>query len=95
MCQSVPSQTSSVPIKDRLIDDLIDDEAAQIMLGYMQQINLETGERVVTQGAFKIDSALQIKAKPSMMSGTGRGARGEGQTPGFISFGSRTLSSSS
>ena len=28
---------------------------------------LETGERVVRQGAFKIDSAMQIQAKPSMM----------------------------
>lgn len=38
---------------------------------------LEAGERVVTQGAFKIDSALQIKAKPSMMSKTERGATDE------------------
>ena len=29
---------------------------------------LEEGEQVVTNGAFKIDSALQIQAKPSMMS---------------------------
>jgi len=29
---------------------------------------LSEGERVVTNGAFKIDSALQIRAKPSMMS---------------------------
>jgi Cu(I)/Ag(I) efflux system membrane fusion protein len=29
---------------------------------------LSEGERVVTNGAFKIDSALQIQAKPSMMS---------------------------
>ena len=28
---------------------------------------LDAGERVVTNGAFKIDSALQIQAKPSMM----------------------------
>jgi Cu(I)/Ag(I) efflux system membrane fusion protein len=34
---------------------------------------LETGERVVTNGAFKIDSALQIQAKPSMMNPTGGG----------------------
>ena len=31
---------------------------------------LEEGERVVTNGAFKIDSALQIQAKPSMMNPT-------------------------
>lgn len=28
---------------------------------------LEAGEKVVSQGAFKIDSAMQIQAKPSMM----------------------------
>jgi Cu(I)/Ag(I) efflux system membrane fusion protein len=36
------------------------------------------GERVVTEGAFKLDSALQIRAKPSMMSpdaGEGEGSR--------------------
>ena len=40
---------------------------------------LEPGERVVTQGAFKIDSALQIKAKPSMMSKTGQETMNEEQ----------------
>jgi Cu(I)/Ag(I) efflux system membrane fusion protein len=40
---------------------------------------LQEGERVVSQGAFKIDSALQIQAKPSMMSGTGREARDTGR----------------
>jgi len=34
---------------------------------------LREGERVVTNGAFKIDSALQILAKPSMMSPSGGG----------------------
>jgi Cu(I)/Ag(I) efflux system membrane fusion protein len=34
---------------------------------------LDAGERVVTQGAFKIDSALQIQAKPSMMNPEGGG----------------------
>ncbi|MGZ0708798.1 efflux RND transporter periplasmic adaptor subunit [Coraliomargarita sp. W4R53] len=38
---------------------------------------LEAGERVVTNGAFKIDSALQIQAKPSMMN-----PDGGGPTPG-------------
>ena len=33
-------------------------------------------ERVVVNGAFKIDSALQIKAQPSMMSAV----EGEGET---------------
>ena len=34
---------------------------------------LEAGERVVSHGAFKIDSALQIQAKPSMMNPAGGG----------------------
>jgi len=34
---------------------------------------LREGERVVTNGAFKIDSALQILARPSMMSPSGGG----------------------
>lgn len=35
---------------------------------------LSEGETVVTNGAFKIDSALQIKAKPSMMNPEGGGS---------------------
>ncbi len=35
---------------------------------------LAAGEEVVTHGAFKIDSSLQILAKPSMMNPTGGGA---------------------
>jgi len=35
---------------------------------------LQEGEEVVTQGAFKIDSALQIMARPSMMSPNGGGS---------------------
>ncbi|PXA03014.1 efflux transporter periplasmic adaptor subunit [Coraliomargarita sinensis] len=48
-------------------------EGREITLGpragdvYLVASGLEAGERVVTQGAFKIDSALQIQAKPSMM----------------------------
>ncbi|MGY8695621.1 MAG: efflux RND transporter periplasmic adaptor subunit [Verrucomicrobiia bacterium] len=34
---------------------------------------LQEGERVVTNGAFKIDSSLQIQAKPSMMNPEGGG----------------------
>jgi Cu(I)/Ag(I) efflux system membrane fusion protein len=41
------------------------DEAVVITSG------LREGEVIVTQGAFKIDSALQILAKPSMMNPTG------------------------
>ncbi len=49
-------------------------EGREIVLGpragdvFLVSSGLEIGERVVTNGAFKIDSALQIKAKPSMMS---------------------------
>ena len=35
---------------------------------YIVESGLRQGELVVTKGAFKIDSALQIQAKPSMMS---------------------------
>lgn len=49
-------------------------EGREIVLGpkagdvFIVKEGLSTGERVVTSGAFKIDSALQIQAKPSMMS---------------------------
>ena len=35
---------------------------------YLVRSGLAEGELVVTRGAFKIDSALQIRAEPSMMS---------------------------
>lgn len=49
-------------------------EGREITLGpragkfYLVRSGLRDGERVVVNGAFKIDSALQIQAKPSMMS---------------------------
>jgi Cu(I)/Ag(I) efflux system membrane fusion protein len=49
-------------------------EGREIVLGpragdhYVVEVGLQEGELVVVQGAFKIDSALQIQAKPSMMS---------------------------
>lgn len=52
-------------------------EGREIVLGpragdyYIVKAGLEAGERVVTHGNFKIDSALQIQAKPSMMSPSG------------------------
>ncbi len=55
-------------------------EGREVVLGpragdyYIVKSGLEEGEQVVTNGAFKIDSELQIKAKPSMMSPTGEGA---------------------
>ena len=48
-------------------------EGREINLGaragdsYIVESGLEAGERVVTKGNFKIDSAIQILAKPSMM----------------------------
>jgi Cu(I)/Ag(I) efflux system membrane fusion protein len=55
-------------------------EGREIALGpragdfYVVKSGLEEGELVVTNGAFKIDSELQIQAKPSMMSPDGGGA---------------------
>jgi len=52
-------------------------EGREVVLGpraggyFIVREGLEEGDRVVTRGAFKIDSALQIQAKPSMMSGDG------------------------
>ncbi len=48
-------------------------EGREVVLGpragdqYIVRDGLEEGEQVVMQGAFKIDSAIQIQAKPSMM----------------------------
>jgi len=53
-------------------------EGRQIVLGprtgdfYIVQSGLTEGEIVVTNGNFKIDSALQIQAKPSMMNPEGQ-----------------------
>jgi len=52
-------------------------EGREVLLGpragdyYLVTEGLEEGEIVVTNGNFKIDSALQIQAKPSMMSAEG------------------------
>jgi Cu(I)/Ag(I) efflux system membrane fusion protein len=54
-------------------------EGREIVLGpragdyYIVRNGLEEGQRVVTKGSFKIDSALQIQAKPSMMTPEGGG----------------------
>lgn len=48
-------------------------EGREVVLGpragehYLVERGLEEGERVVVHGAFKLDSALQIQARPSMM----------------------------
>ena len=52
-------------------------EGKEVVLGpragnyYLVKEGLDEGEIVVTKGNFKIDSALQIQAKPSMMSAEG------------------------
>ena len=57
-------------------------EGREIVLGpragdyYIVRHGLNEGELVVTQGNFKIDSALQISAKPSMMTPEGGGGGG-------------------
>lgn len=54
-------------------------EGREIVLGpragdnFIVIAGLDAGERVVSNGAFKIDSALQIQAKPSMMNPEGGG----------------------
>jgi Cu(I)/Ag(I) efflux system membrane fusion protein len=54
-------------------------EGREVVLGpragdyYIVLSGLHEGERVVVEGAFKIDSALQIRAKPSMMNPEGAG----------------------
>ena len=57
-------------------------EGREVVLGpktggmYVVREGLREGERVVTRGAFQIDSALQIQARPSMMSPDSSGAGG-------------------
>jgi len=58
-------------------------EGREVLLGdragdmYIVRHGLTEGERVVTHGNFKLDSALQIQAKPSMMSQPGEGTISE------------------
>ncbi|MBV07879.1 MAG: metal transporter [Rubinisphaera sp.] len=57
-------------------------EGREIVLGpragdyYLVKAGLEEGDLVVTNGNFKLDSALQISAKPSMMTPFGGGGGG-------------------
>jgi Cu(I)/Ag(I) efflux system membrane fusion protein len=65
---------------------------------YVVEEGLEEGQRVVTNGNFKIDSAIQILAKPSMMNpegggpvpghqhGTAGGPAGAAESPAFERF---------
>jgi Cu(I)/Ag(I) efflux system membrane fusion protein len=58
-------------------------EGREVVLGpragayYIVESGLDEGEMVVTHGNFKIDSALQIQAKPSMMNPAGNMPAGE------------------
>ena len=52
---------------------------------YVVEDGLVEGEEVVVSGAFKIDSAIQIQAKPSMMN-----PEGAGPAPGSRHHGSHT-----
>ena len=61
---------------------------------YTIKSGLKVGEDVVTNGAFRIDSSMQILAKPSMMMPTG-GASGAGHNHGSMSMGSSGGSESS
>ncbi|MDX2475208.1 MAG: DUF3347 domain-containing protein, partial [Candidatus Krumholzibacteria bacterium] len=64
----------------RLLDGQSVFSGRQVVLGsragedYIVAAGLSEGEEVVTRGSFKIDSALQIQAQPSMMNPTGGGA---------------------
>jgi len=59
-------------------------EGREVVLGpragesYIVISGLKEGERVVTKGNFKIDSAMQIQAKPSMMNPAGYYSESEG-----------------
>jgi Cu(I)/Ag(I) efflux system membrane fusion protein len=73
-------------------------EGREVVLGpragdrYIVESGLAEGERVVVNGAFKIDSAMQIQARPSMMSPSGDGAptgahrHGAGPSTGMPEF---------
>ncbi|MDP6379945.1 MAG: DUF3347 domain-containing protein, partial [Phycisphaerae bacterium] len=63
-------------------------EGIEIVLGpragdfYLVRSGLKEGDRVVVKGNFKIDSSLQIQAKPSMMTPEGGGGGGGHQHGG-------------
>lgn len=68
-------------------------EGREVLLGpragefYLVRDGLREGERVVVNGAFRIDSAMQIAAKPSMMTPGGGGGTGAHAGHGGISAG--------
>ncbi len=76
-------------------------EGKEIVLGpraggyYLVRSGLKEGELVVTNGNFKLDSALQISAKPSMMTpeGGGGGGHNHGGKPMSAADGKNTKAS--
>lgn len=68
-------------------------EGREILLGpragefYLVRDGLREGERVVVNGAFRIDSAMQIAAKPSMMTPGGGGSAGAHAGHGAMTIG--------
>ena len=64
----------AIVYRRNILDDELEFEAIEVKLGhrvddfFIIQSGLNEGDFVVTQGAFKIDSELQINAKKSMMS---------------------------
>jgi len=67
-------------------------EGREVTLGpraggfYVVRDGLGEGERVVVNGAFRVDSAMQIAAKPSMMSARGGGADARERAPDAFVF---------
>lgn len=65
-------------------------EGREIVLGpragnhYIVRSGLEEGEQVVTKGNFKIDSAVQIVAKPSMMNPSSASAKVDEELPSLF-----------
>ncbi len=72
-------------------------EGREILLGakagnyYIVKNGLEEGELVVTKGNFKIDSAVQIVAKPSMMNPSNISAIGDEELPALFTSKLRLL----
>jgi Cu(I)/Ag(I) efflux system membrane fusion protein len=75
-------------------------EGREIVLGakagnfYIVKSGLAEGEQVVTKGNFKIDSAVQIVAKPSMMNPSGTATGGTGELPSLFASQLRLLAQS-
>lgn len=80
----------SIVYVERSEQDRLLYEGREVVIGpraggyYVVREGLEEGDRVVVNGAFRIDSAMQIAARPSMMSpsGGGGGGHAHGGHPG-------------